>query len=52
MYSYRQSSNEEDAKVVAKAIVSVFNKSESAAVIDLILSYTGKGYLIKVNHYE
>ena len=34
--AYRQSGNEEDAKMVAKAIVSVFNKSESAAVIDLM----------------
>lgn len=34
--AYRQSGNEEDAQMVAKAIVSVFNKPESAAVIDLI----------------
>ena len=34
--AYRQSSNEEDAQMVAKAIVSVFNKPESAAVIDLM----------------
>lgn len=34
--AYRQSGNEEDAKMVAKAVVSVFNKPESAAVIDLI----------------
>ena len=34
--AYRQSGNEEDAQMVAKAIVSVFNKSESAAVIDLM----------------
>lgn len=36
--AYRQSGNEEDAKMVAKAIVSVFNKPESAAVIDLMYS--------------
>lgn len=34
--AYRQSGNEEDAKMVAKAIVSVFNKPESAVVIDLM----------------
>lgn len=34
--AYRQSGNEEDARMVAKAIVSVFNKPESAAVIDLM----------------
>ena len=34
--AYRQSVNEEDAQMVAKAIVSVFNKPESAAVIDLM----------------
>lgn len=34
--AYRQSRNEEDAQLVAKAIVSVFNKPESAAVIDLM----------------
>ena len=34
--AYRQSGNEEDAQLVAKAIVSVFNKPESAAVIDLM----------------
>lgn len=34
--AYRQSGNEEDAQMVAKAIVSVFNKPESAAVIDLM----------------
>lgn len=34
--AYRQSGNEEDAQMVAKAIVSVFNKTESAAVIDLM----------------
>lgn len=34
--AYRQSGNEEDAQMVAKAVVSVFNKPESAAVIDLI----------------
>ena len=32
----RQSGNEEDAQMVAKAVVSVFNKPESAAVIDLM----------------
>ena len=36
--AYRQSQDVEDAKKVAKAIVSLFNKSESAAVIDLIYS--------------
>lgn len=36
--AFRQSSNKEDAKMVAKAIVSVFNKPESAAVIDLLYS--------------
>lgn len=36
--AYRQSGDKEDAKVVAKAIVSVFNKPESAAVIDLVYS--------------
>ena len=34
--AYRQSGNEEDSKMVAKAVVSVFNKPESAAVIDLM----------------
>lgn len=34
--AYRQSGNEEDAQMVAKAIVSIFNKPESAAVIDLM----------------
>ena len=34
--AYRQSGNDEDARMVAKAIVSVFNKPESAAVIDLM----------------
>ncbi len=34
--AYRQSYDIEDAKKVGKAMVSVFNKSESAAVIDLI----------------
>lgn len=34
--AYRQSGDEEDAKMVAKAIVSVFNKPESAAIIDLV----------------
>jgi len=34
--AYRQSSDIDDAKIVAKAIVSIFNKPESAAVIDLI----------------
>ena len=34
--SYRQSYDREDAKKVGKAVVSVFNKPESAAVIDLI----------------
>lgn len=36
--AYRQSGDKEDAKMVAKAIVSVFNKPESAAVIDLVYS--------------
>lgn len=36
--AYRQSGDKEDAKLVAKAIVSVFNKPESAAVIDLVYS--------------
>lgn len=40
--AYRQSGNEEDAQLVAKAIVSVFNKPESAAVIDLM--YNKKNY--------
>lgn len=34
--AYRQSGDEEDAKKVAKAVASVFNKPESAAVIDLV----------------
>lgn len=34
--AYRQSHDRENAKIVGKAIVSVFNKPESAAVIDLI----------------
>ena len=34
--AYRQSHDKEDARKVGKAIVSVFNKSESAAAIDLI----------------
>ena len=34
--AYRQSHDREDAKKVGKAIVSIFNKPESAAVIDLI----------------
>ena len=34
--AYRQSGNEEDAQMVAKAIISIFNKPESAAVIDLM----------------
>lgn len=36
--AYRQSSDKEDAKMEAKAIASVFNKPESAAVIDLVYS--------------
>lgn len=36
--AYRQSNDKEDAKMVAKAIASVFNKSESAAVIDRVYS--------------
>lgn len=36
--AYRQSHDVEDAKIAAKAIVSVFNKPESAAVIDLLYS--------------
>ena len=36
--AYRQSGDKEDAKMVAKAIVSVFNKPESAAIIDLVYS--------------
>lgn len=34
--AYRQSNDKEDAQKVGKAIASIFNKSESAAVIDLI----------------
>jgi hypothetical protein len=34
--AYRQSGNCDDAVTTAKAIVSIFNKSESAAIIDLI----------------
>lgn len=34
--AYRQSHDKEDAKKVGKAVVSVFNKPESAAVIDLV----------------
>lgn len=34
--AYRQSHDREDARKVGKAIVSVFNKPESAAIIDLI----------------
>lgn len=34
--AYRQSHDKEDARKVGKALVSVFNKPESAAVIDLI----------------
>lgn len=36
--AYRQSNDKEDAKMVAKAIASVFNKPESAAVIDRVYS--------------
>ena len=36
--AYRQSGDKEDAKMVAKAIASVFNKPESAAIIDLVYS--------------
>jgi hypothetical protein len=32
----RQSGDKEDAKIAARAIVSIFNKSESAAIIDLV----------------
>ncbi len=39
--AYRQSHNQEDAQLAAKAIVSIFNKPESAAVIDLL--YNKKG---------
>ncbi len=39
--AYRQSCNQEDASKAAKAIVSIFNKPESAAVIDLL--YNKKG---------
>lgn len=39
--AYRQSYNLEDASQAAKAIVSIFNKPESAAVIDLL--YNKKG---------
>ena len=39
--AYRQSHNCDDAKMAAKAIVSIFNKSESAAIIDLL--YNKKG---------
>ena len=34
--AYRQSHDKEDARKVGKAVVSVFNKPESAAVIDLV----------------
>ncbi len=34
--AYRQSQDIEDSKKVAKAIVSIFNKPESAAIIDII----------------
>lgn len=34
--AYRHSGNEEDAQMVAKAVISIFNKPESAAVIDLM----------------
>lgn len=36
--AFRQSNDIEDAKTAAKAIVSIFNKPESAAVIDLLYS--------------
>ena len=34
--AYRQSGIEEDSQMVAKAVVSIFNKPESAAIIDLL----------------
>lgn len=34
--AYRQSKDQNDAKFVAKGIISIFNKPESAAIIDLI----------------
>lgn len=36
--AYRQSNNKDDAQRVAKAVISVFNKPESAAVIDVLYS--------------
>lgn len=39
--AYRQSHSQEDASQAAKALVSIFNKPESAAVIDLL--YNKKG---------
>ena len=45
--AYRQSGNNDDAQKVAKAIISVFNKSESAAVIDVLYSKKSEE-----NYYE
>ena len=39
--AYRKSHNYDDARLAAKAIVSIFNKPESAAIIDLL--YNKKG---------
>ena len=36
--TYRQPNNKDDAQRVAKAVISVFNKPESAAVIDVLYS--------------
>lgn len=49
--AYRQSGNEEDAQMVAKAIVSVFNKPESAAVIDLMYNKKNDDYYESVLDY-
>ena len=40
--AFRLSGNEDDAKLAAKALVSVFNKPESAAIIDLIYNKKNK----------
>ena len=45
--AYRQSGNNDDAQKVVKAIISVFNKSESAAVIDVLYSKKSEE-----NYYE
>ena len=45
--AYRQSGNNEDAQKVAKAIISVFKKSESVAVIDVLY-----GKKSKEDYYE